>query len=67
MNIYTNPSQTRGSKLADFSNSRFFCYFPPNSRSQTLKFAVFEIFYAYSKLSNNKLKSTPNQKEAIKF
>ena len=43
--IYTNPSQIRGSKLAVFSNSRFFfCYFPPNSRSQTLKFAVFENF-----------------------
>ena len=33
-----------------FSLTRGFvcCYFPPNSRSQTLKFAVFEIFYAFS-------------------
>ena len=44
---YTNHSYLAVSKLAVFSNSRFsFCYFPPNSRSQTLKFAVFENFYS---------------------
>ena len=42
--MYTNPSYLAVSKLAVFSNSRFsFCYFPPNSRSQTLKFAVLDL------------------------
>ena len=63
---YTNPSQTRGSKLAVFSNSRFsFCSLPPNSRSQTLKFAVFENFLRKD-LSFNSTK-VPGESQIVDF